>query len=988
MAAGLFTGCQKSGPSLEAENAVDTFRIEPGFRLELIAAEPNVLDPVAMEVDEYGRWYVVENPGYPLDFKSKSGQVRLLEDTNSDGKPDHVTVFTDKLTMPTGVLRWKKGIIVTDAPDVLYFEDTNGDGKADVRKVLLTGFAFTNPQHTVSNPTYGPDNWIYLANERPTEARVFAEEFGDRGSPIRFPERSDIAPVDPGGRNLRFRPDTFQLEVLSSTSQFGLAFDEAGHLFGVGNSDLGRHEVIAAPYLERNPRLLIPSSMERIVADTKVFPVTQRPEHMLLTSVGRITSACGLTLYQGGAFPDSYRNVAFVAEPAHNLVVAASWSPQGVTFAGERLQRGREFLASTDPWSRPVNFYVGPDGALYMLDYYRRIIEHPEWTSRAVYESEAIYQGREQGRIYRIVPDTNPPPLPVNIRLGDASDEELVKHLSHPNIWWRRTAKRLLVDRKSAAVVGPLTELARSGQTPNARLEAIWTLDGLGKLDTAVIENALSDESAAVRENAIRLAEQRLAASPSLGEKMQSLAADPDSRVRFQLLCTLGSVDSAPARAIRQKLLSQDLEDRWVQIAALSASSEEAPRLFRTAVSEFTSSKSEGRAGFFRQIASVIAASQNASQISEVLKVLAGRSDPQSEWWRCASLEGLGGRGPRGQRATPGNWTPAQRELLLRLFQGPAPTVRRAALDLLSTLGLPPGPAADRTVKKASATLEDRSAPADLRADAAGLLALAEGPSHQDLFKTLLVPSEPEEVQAAAARALARSPSPEVGSFLLERWRAMTPAVRNEAAEAFLVDSNLALMLVEAVEKQQVQAWTLNFPNRNRLLMHKDASLRERARTAFTSTVEERQQVVKRYEDALGMQADAARGKQVFEKACAKCHKLNGVGSDVGPELGQVQNRPAELLLSDILIPSQSIAQGYESFVVELISGGTIDGVMGAQTPTSITLRQEEGKEHVIRRDDIKRMYMANLSAMPEDLEQQVGVSQMADLLHYLKQVQ
>jgi putative membrane-bound dehydrogenase-like protein len=980
-------GCgRQSGPPYDAEDALRTFQIEPGFRLELVASEPDIMDPVAMEIDEYGRWYVVENPAYPLDFKAKSGRVKLLEDTDSDGKPDRVTLFSDELTMPTGVMRWKKGIIVTDAPDVLYLEDTNGDGKADVRKALLTGFAFTNPQHTVSNPTYGPDNWIYLAHERPVEAKVFVQEFGDPGGGIRFPERSDIAPVDTGGRNLRFRPDTFELEVLSSTSQFGLAFDEGGHLFTIGSGDLGRHEVIAAQYLERNPRLLVPSSMQRLVTDTKVFPITQRPEHQLLTGIGQITSACGMTLYLGGAFPDSYRNVAFVAEPEHNLVVATSWSPHGVTFAGERMEKGREFLASTDAWSRPVNFYVGPDGALYMLDYYRRVIEHPEWTSREVYESDAIYQGNDRGRIYRIVPDSDAPPLPTGIRLGDASDEELVKQLGNPNAWWRRTARRLLVDRASAGSVEPLKALAGSGETPNARLEALWTLSGLGKLDGALIEGALADKSNAIREYAIRLAEQRLPSSASLAEKMQALVDDADPRVRFQLLCTLGSAESAAARTARQKVLSKDLDDRWVQIAALSASPKEASRLFQVGVSQFTGSGSDGRAGFFRQASSVIAAGQSSAEIGAVLQAVAGRGDPQAEWWRAASLEGLA-RGMGRQQPAAGTWKPEQQELLLRLFQGPAPTVRRAALDLLAVVGLP-SRATGRVVQQAEATLQDRAAPVELRADSVGLLALADRPSHENLFKALLVPAEPEEVQAAAARALAGLPSAELGSFLLERWRTMTPAVRNEATETFLADPSLTVMLIEAVEKEQVQPWTLSFPHRLRLQMHKEESIRERARHALVSTAEERQQVLKRYDGALAMPGDLDRGKQVFERVCSKCHKLNGIGSDVGPDLGQVQNRPPELLLADILMPSQSIAQGYEAYVVELNSGGTVDGVMGPQTPTSITIRQEEGKEQVIRRDDIKQFYAANLSAMPEDLEQQVDVGQMADLLQYLKHVQ
>ena len=207
-----------------------------------------------MEIDEFGRIYVVENPAYPLEVEGKLGRVKLLQDTDDDGRPDHSTVFADGLTMPTGVMRWKKGILVTDAPNVWYFEDSDGDDRADVRRVVLTGFAFSNPQHTVSNPIFGPDNWVYLANERPVETHIFPKTFGDKGSDIRFPDHTDVAGVAPRGRSIRLRPDTYHLEALSSTSQFGHTFDDWGHYFTIRSGGNGYHEVIAAHYLERKSR--------------------------------------------------------------------------------------------------------------------------------------------------------------------------------------------------------------------------------------------------------------------------------------------------------------------------------------------------------------------------------------------------------------------------------------------------------------------------------------------------------------------------------------------------------------------------------------------------------------------------------------------------------------------------------------------------------------------------------------------------------------
>src|SRR5258708_3421850 len=345
----LVTGCRRSGPAYSQKEAIKTFQIDPAYRIEPFVSEPAVVSTVSMEFDEDGRIFVVEDRGYPLSPEQRMGRIKLLEDTNGDGIPDRSTIFADHLSMPTGVMRWKKGILVTDAPDVIYLEDTHGDGKADVRRVMLTGFAVTNPQHTVNNPIYGLDNWIYLAHENAANAIVFKEKFGDRGSDIRYADRAGAPQLKEHGRNVRFRPDTGQLEALSGSSQYGQAFDNWGRHFTLNNSDHIRHEVIAARYLQRNPDLPVASAMESISdhgAAAKVFPTTLHPRFEMLTDVGQFTSACGLTWYRGGMF---------VAEPVHNLVHEDLLADAGATFSARRAREGVEFLSSTDAWFRPVN---------------------------------------------------------------------------------------------------------------------------------------------------------------------------------------------------------------------------------------------------------------------------------------------------------------------------------------------------------------------------------------------------------------------------------------------------------------------------------------------------------------------------------------------------------------------------------------------------------------------------------------------------------
>jgi putative heme-binding domain-containing protein len=233
--------------------------------------------------------------------------------------------------------------------------------------------------------------------------------------------------------------------------------------------------------------------------------------------------------------------------------------------------------------------------------------------------------------------------------------------------------------------------------------------------------------------------------------------------------------------------------------------------------------------------------------------------------------------------------------------------------------------------------------------------------------------------------ALGRVPGAEAGSFLIAHWRAMTPAVRNEAADAMFLDPARPKLLLAAVKNGDVQSWTLAFRPKRNLLMSRDAAIREEAHNLLEEKSGEREQVLKRYEAALQMNGDAAKGRQVFDRVCAKCHKLNSVGHDVGPDLATIRNRPPELILPDIIMPNKSIAQGYESYVVETRSSGIIEGVLGPQSPTTITIRHEEGKEDIIRREDINDMHVTNLSGMPADLEKQVSVQEMADLLKYIK---
>ena len=400
----ILSSCQS-----EKSQPPDGFIIEEGFQIELVAMEPLIADPVDMEIDEWGRMFVVEMHGYPLEL-SGTGVVKRLMDTNGDGLPDQSTVFADSLIVPTGIMRWKKGFIVTDPPNVYYFEDVDDDGKADIREILLTGFARSNPQHNVNNPTYGLDNWIYLCHEGAVRTQQFGDLLGDEGNEVHMPQvgNGKRLPKNANGLGVRFRPGSGELEMISARSQYGQAFDEMGHHFQTNNASHLYHKVIAAPYMQRNQDLLIPTSQFFIPKGGRgfdIFPITSNPDHQLLTDIGALTSACGIMSYNATLFPEQYHETIFAAEPVHNLVHVDRIEEKGATFHSTPLLQGREFLASTDAWFRPVNHYIGPDGSVFLLDYYRKIIEHPEWLSDEVIQSGDLYVGKDQGRIYRISPE-------------------------------------------------------------------------------------------------------------------------------------------------------------------------------------------------------------------------------------------------------------------------------------------------------------------------------------------------------------------------------------------------------------------------------------------------------------------------------------------------------------------------------------------------------------------------------------------------------
>ena len=397
---------------LAPAEALKAFEAAPGLRVELVAAEPLVASPCAIAFDSKGRLFVAENRGYPIGPKEgekPAGVIALLEDTDGDGRMDKRTVFADSLTFPNGVLPWNGGLIVTCAPDVLFLKDNDGDGVADERRVLLTGFATTgSTQLRVNAPTIGPDGLIYLAA-------------GLSGGTVTCPSHPE-RPALKMTSDIRFHPQSLEVELVDGKSQYGMSFDIFGNRFICMNRVPVQHVVFDSKWLKRNPRLAFSETVqdcnERNAFNgingghdgVRLFPISSN----ITTAdghAGSFSAACGVKVWQGKSLlTPECSGAVFSCDPTGNLIHADRLTPKGATFMATPAYEGREFLASRDDWFRPVYLAKGPEGALYVADMYRKVIEHPDYLAEEVRKHTDFESGKTLGRIWRVRAEKVPNP--------------------------------------------------------------------------------------------------------------------------------------------------------------------------------------------------------------------------------------------------------------------------------------------------------------------------------------------------------------------------------------------------------------------------------------------------------------------------------------------------------------------------------------------------------------------------------------------------
>jgi len=958
---------------LSPRESLKTIIVPEGFAVELVAAEPLVMDPVAFAWGPDMRLWVVEMADYnwlPINDKSDKkpkGRVVCLTDTDGDGKYDKRTVFLDNLDYPTGVLPWRKGVLVTAAPDILYAEDTTPDDKndkADKIDKLYTGFIEGNPQLRVNGLQWGLDNWIYCANGL-SNGVVKSNKTGQT--------------VDIRGRDIRIRPDTGEIEPASGASQFGRVRDDYGNWFGVDNSRLIIHYVLEDHHLRRNPHVAAPEPFIDLVMprNPPCYPIGKKVERLHAPYMAnRFTSACGIAVYRDNYLGDDVYGQVFVCEPVHNLITRRTLTPDGVTFKAERVagEEQKEFLASTDEWFRPVHLRTGPDGALWIADMYRAVVEHPQWLPKDFNKKVDWMQGSDKGRIYRVVKKNAKPKKLEPLEKLDAkrllatlnSDNGAVRDLGHMKLIW--DGARVTVDLARDYLDAPLFALGVGKGYEHfhpGRLHALAVIDAFASLHHEDVDQQINltregrDVAALCRfyrgdrrGSAPRGVEDAFDHPLASGKHKSDVAT-----IALVIASAMGDYDRPSAGDVLLGLLSKHPGDPYVRAAVLSSARSHVGQLSRasTLVPPLPPE-------FFDSIVATAVGDGDPKVIAELIHAIVELS--HDEAWAAsyrrisALLQAMESR----------RWSLAK----LREIVGEAG--KRDLDELMAAFRLAHRDVARGDPARFEAVKLLGRGEHDLKEAVVLLLSQLGKPDLSDWYLAVLV----------ALNRLNHAWDP--AELPDQIWKQPSPTVRAALIDMLLRRDAWTPGLLDAIETNKLAVAHLSSAQRQALLQHKKEAVQARAAKLFESP-STRAAVLKSHRDVLTTTGDPARGQPLFERTCAVCHKIAGVGKGFGPDLGALSDRSPQALLTAILDPNQAVDPRYLNYVAETTDGAggeTFTGVLLSETASGVTLVGADGVKRTILRKDLATLRSTSLSLMPEGLEQGLGKQGLADVIAFV----
>ncbi|WP_337172923.1 PVC-type heme-binding CxxCH protein [Paludisphaera sp.] len=972
------------------EESLKHLVVPKGFGPSLFAAEPEIARPICMAWDHRGRLWIAESFDYPNAKQSRGDEgrdrIKILEDTDGDGKADSFTVFAEGLNIPTSLCHHDGGVIVLQAPDTLFLKDTDGDGKADVRKVLFTGWGVDDTHAGPSNLRYGLDGWIYGI----VGYSAFKGTVG--GERLEFSQGF-----------FRFRPDGSKLEFLRSTSNnsWGVGISEEGLIFGsTANGCPSVFLGVPNRYYE-SVRGWSPGVLRMIAATNNIYPETDKVRQV--DHHGGFTAAAGHALYTARTYPEPYWNrTAFVAEPTGHLAATFTLQPKGSDFAS---YSGWNIVASDDEWTAPIAAEVGPDGHVWVLDWYNYIVQHnPTPQGFETGKGNAYVtplRDQTRGRIHRIV--WKDAPAAVAAPLDPADADGLVAALSRDNQLWRMHAQRLLIERRKADVVPALAALATDpkvdaiGLNPGA-IHALWTLRGLGAIDAdpkarEAAASALRHPSAGVRRNALLTLPRD--AETARAVLAADLLADADAQVRLAALLTLADVPEDPAvgEALAKALVAGLGEgDRWIPDAATSAAAAHAEPFLKALAAASAGAPGEPSPTLLALAARVAEHHARGGPAGTIAGVFAAFVEPASSPFGRPVAQAVVVGEEKGWPADVRPTLDEAAEEALAALLGRLPSEGRGRLVFLGSRW------GSGAMKEASAAVakgllekvaDDAAAEADRVAAAREVVELSpEDDAVAEGLVEQITPRSSPTLAVGLVEALARGRARSAGGAILSALPRMTPAARSAALRALLGRADWTGDLLDAVDAGDVSLGDLSLDQKQALAAHPDKELAARASAliarggAFPDA--DRQAVVDRLAKTVLEGGDVARGRTLYVDQCAKCHRHGGEGGDVGPDLSGMASHPRSELLVHVVDPSRSVEGNFVQYAVATTDGRVINGLLASESRTAVEILDAEARTHAILREDIDEIIASKKSLMPEGFEQQLGEDGLRDVLAFL----